>query len=87
MRSQVILDHPGVFVLAHKPASRGEGRILRLYSLSGMGDRVRLSLEADSIHSAFLCDARERDLRELPVIDGAVEFILPGTIVSLRLLT
>jgi len=87
MRSQVILDHSEVFVLAHKPASRGKGRILRLYSLSGVGDTIHLSLKTETIRSAFLCDARERDLLELPVAGGEVECTLPGTITSLRLLT
>jgi len=85
MLSQVVLDRSDVFVLAHKPAARGEGQIVRLYTLSGLGRSVRLRLKASEILSASLCDARERDLAQLPVAGGAVELQLAGTLTTLRL--
>jgi hypothetical protein len=80
----VILSRPDVFLLAHKKASRGDGRILRLYTLSAVGEALHLCLQSESIRTATLCDARERDLEPLPTSGGGVDLTLPGTITTLR---
>jgi hypothetical protein len=85
--SQVVVDRPDVWVLASKPASRGEGRILRLYTLTGVGQAVGVRVNHARVQEAFLCDARERDLQPLEVRDGSVRLRMPGTIASVRLLS
>ena len=85
-RSEVLLDRPDVILLADKQAARGKGRIIRLYSLDG-GATVRLCLRSNRIKDAWLCDARERDLKPLAVVDGELEVELPGTLTTVRLLT
>jgi len=83
--SQVIVGSPRVWVIADKPASRGEGRILRLYTLTEVGQAVEVSLRQSPVREAWLCDSRERDLHPLEVRNGSVHVTMPGTIASLRL--
>ena len=84
--SQITLDRPDVWVLTCKPASRGEGRILRLYTLTGIGQSVRVAVNDPPVQKASLCDVRERDLQPLEIRDGRVHLSMPGTIASVRLL-
>jgi len=63
------VDHPGVEVLAIKPAHRGDGLIVRLRNW-GAPTFINLRLAAHlpaTIESAYLTDARERDLAPLTV--------------------
>jgi hypothetical protein len=85
-RGQVATSRADVWVAADKPASRGEGRIVRLYTLTGPHPDVVLGIPGQDIQAAYLCDARERDLWPLEVQDGQVHVTLPGTIASVRLL-
>ncbi|MGC9334137.1 MAG: hypothetical protein ACP5JJ_08320 [Anaerolineae bacterium] len=83
---QVDVDRPDVWVMANKPARRGKGRILRLYTLAAPGRAVTLRSAHQRIEEAYLCDVRERDIRPLEVRDGAVHLDLAGTITSVRLI-
>jgi hypothetical protein len=83
---QVKLDRPDVWVMADKPASRGQGRIVRLYTLAEPRQPVVVSLPGQEIEQAYLCDARERDVEPLEVRDGLVHLTLPGTIATIRLI-
>ena len=89
--SVVTLDGAGrasvdVAVTTLKPASRGEGLILRLSALNAPDVAISIALRGRSVQSAFLCDARERDLEPLVVRDGRVYLTMPGPIATLRLL-
>jgi hypothetical protein len=84
---QVVLDREDVFLLADKPAQRGDGRIVRLYTLAAAGKPVQLRLKSRRIRAATVCDARERDLQTLSVTNGRLQFEMPGAFVSLRLQT
>jgi alpha-mannosidase len=86
-RAQIALDRDDVFMLADKPAERGDGRIVRLYTLVAVGQPIGLRLKSQRIRRAALCDARERDLQALPIDDGQLKFQMPGTLASLRLIT
>jgi hypothetical protein len=81
----VTADRPDVFVTAVKPASRGEGLIVRLQSFAPPETPLTLAIEGAGIEAATLCDARERDLESLAVHDGAVALTMPGTIATVRL--
>jgi hypothetical protein len=83
---QVSLDRADVWPLAHKPATRGQGRILRLYTLTGLVQPVVVTIPGQEIQEAYLCDARERDIEPLVVREGRVHVTLPGTITTLRLI-
>ena len=83
---QIAVDRPDVWVIANKPARRGPGRILRLYTLTAGDQAVALSSVDREIREAHLCDARERDIRPLDVRDGTVHLTLGGTITSVRLI-
>jgi hypothetical protein len=81
------LDRPDVWVLANKPASRGSGRIIRLYTHTAQGQDVTLSVEPNGLEAVFLCDARERDIQQLEPRNGSVRLTMPGSIASLRLIS
>lgn len=80
------LDRSDIWVTSNKPASRGAGRIVRLYTHTAQGQPVRLTVEPpEQLKAAALCDARERDLMPLEVHDGSVTLAMPGSIASVRL--
>lgn len=87
---QIHTDRTDVWVMANKPARRGKGRIVRLYTLAAPHETVALSIARpfrdQEIREAYLCDARERDIQALEVRDGVVHVPLPGTIASVRLI-
>jgi len=85
--SAVTVDRSDVFVVAAKPAWRGEGIIIRLYTYAAFGAPVVLRLPGHAVQAAALCDARERDLAPLEVRDGAVHLTMPGAIATVRLNT
>jgi alpha-mannosidase len=72
--------------MAIKPASRGEGVIVRLYALVSPESDVLVTAHHFPVVKAFLCDTRERDLESLEVRDGTVQLAMPGTIATIRLL-
>ncbi|HOQ99350.1 MAG TPA: hypothetical protein PLJ35_11075 [Anaerolineae bacterium] len=78
------VDRSDVSVIAVKPAWRGAGLIVRLYTLSAYGEPVTLRLPGREVQAATLCDARERDLGPLAVCDGAVRLTMPGAIATVR---
>jgi hypothetical protein len=84
---QINIDRTDVWVMANKPAWRGQGRIVRLYTLASPHQTVTLSSAHHVIDKAYLCDARERDIQSLEVRDGTVRFNLTGTITSVRLIS
>jgi len=73
-----------VEVLAVKAAHRGDGIVVRLASRCPWGHEVRLTLP-QGVVSARLCDARERDLAVLPVVDGAAVVAVGTPITTVRL--
>ena len=84
--SIITTNSPDIWATAIKPASRGEGIIVRLYTPALTEPRVIVTTPHFKVTNAFLCDARERDLEPLDVIDGAVRVTMPGTIATIRLL-
>jgi hypothetical protein len=84
---QINIDRTDVWVMANKPAWRGQGRIVRLYTLASPHQTVTLSSAHQVIEKAYLCDARERDIQPLEVRDGSVRVNLTGTITSVRLIS
>jgi alpha-mannosidase len=83
---QIRTNRTDVWVRANKPASRGRGHIVRLYTLTGPHQAVTLRSVHREIQEAYLCDARERDIRPLEVRDGIAHVTLPGTITTVRLI-
>jgi hypothetical protein len=84
--SAVTTDQPEVVVVAVKPASRGEGLIVRLSTLTYFGLPVAVTVRDRRLKAAFLCDARERDRRPLEVHGQTARLVMPGTIATVRLL-
>jgi hypothetical protein len=84
--SVVTVDRPDLAVTAVKPASRGQGLIVRLQTYTVPGPPVTVTAPGRSVEAAFLCDARERNLESLPVCDGAVQLTMPGALATVRLL-
>lgn len=85
--SIVTTNRSDVVVTTIKPASRGDGLIIRLYTLTSPGEPVTVTMRDQIVKTAFLCDARERDLKPLEICDGSVHLTMPGTIGTVRLLT
>jgi hypothetical protein len=79
------VDRPDVWVTAVKPAARGKGLIVRLCALTVPDAPVTVTWQGRVVQEAHLCDARERDIRPLPVENGSVRLHMPGTIATLRL--
>ena len=84
--SVVTTDRSDVIVTAVKPASRGDGLIIRLSTYTSPGSPVSVTIRDRIVKAAFLCDARERDLEPLEVGDGTAHLTMPGAIGTLRLL-
>jgi hypothetical protein len=82
----VTTDCPDVQVMAVKPASRGEGVIVRLYTPALPELPVLVKAHHFMVRGAFLCDARERDLKPLEVKDGNVIVMMPGAVATIRML-
>ena len=85
--SVVTTDRSDIIVTAVKPASRGDGLIIRLFTNTSPGSPVSVTICDRIVKAAFLCDARERDLEPLEVRDGTAHLTMPGAIGTLRLLT
>ena len=85
--SIVTTDQPEIFVTAVKPASRGEGLIVRLSTPASFGIPVVLTINDRPLKAAFLCDARERDIEPLQVEGQRVRLTMPGVIATIRLLS
>jgi alpha-mannosidase len=83
--SAVTTNQPEVVVVAVKPASRGEGVIVRLSTLSYFGLPVAVTIRDRYLKAAFLCDARERDLGSLEVQGQTARLVMPGSIATVRL--
>ncbi len=83
----VTTDRPDVFVTAVKPASRGEGLIVRLQAWARPAGPVTFALRGYELQAASLCDARERDLKPLELHGGTVELMMSGTLATVRLET
>jgi hypothetical protein len=84
--SIVRANRPDVAVTAIKPASRGDGLVVRLLALAAPGLPVALACPGRSVREAYLCDTRERDVVQLEVRAGEVHLTMPGTIATVRLL-
>jgi len=84
--SIVTTDSTDIWVTAVKPASRGEGIIVRLYTPALPESPVVVTIPHIKLIGAFLCDARERNLEPLQVQDGAVRVAMPGTVATIRLI-
>ena len=81
----VEIDSPEVFAAAIKPAWRGEGWILRLEAPRAPLPAVRLTWKGPQARQAWLCDARERDLRELDLAGQSLVVPVERTSVTVRL--
>lgn len=81
------LDRSDVWVTANKPASRGGGRVIRLYTHTAHDQPVTVQVKPPGLlKGAYLCDARERDLLQLEARNGSVTLTMPGSIATLRLI-
>ncbi|HTX39163.1 MAG TPA: polysaccharide lyase family protein [Bryobacteraceae bacterium] len=80
------LDGEGVEMETLKPAEDGDGYIVRLLETAGRAGKARLSAGLLPIDRAWLCDAAERNQREIAVQKEGLEVATPPySIVSLRL--
>ena len=85
--SLFITTHPDVLITAIKPANRGLGTILRLRSYRPHeAIDIELRCAVKKIREAHICDARERDLQDVPVHEGVVKLVISKAITSIRLL-
>jgi hypothetical protein len=86
VKGLVAIDCDDVAVTTVKPASRGEGIIVRLMTYTGTRKQVSISIQGRKLADAHLCDARERDLQRLDVDGGVVHLLMSGNIATVRLL-
>ena len=82
----VTSNSPDIAVSAIKPASRGNGIIARLSTFSSFKSPVSITVCDRAVKAAFFCDARERDIEPLVVLNGTVHLTMPGAIATVRLL-
>jgi alpha-mannosidase len=80
------LNGDGVELETLKPAEDGEGYIVRLLETAGREGKARLSSRLLEFSRAWLCNAREDNLREIPASKYGVDVAMPPyAIVTLRL--
>ena len=80
------LEGDGVELETLKPAEDGEGYIVRLLETAGRKVTARLSSRLLEFSGAWLCNATEDNLREIPTLkDGVDVAVPPYGIVTLRL--
>lgn len=84
--SIVKTNSPDIWVTAVKPASRGEGIIVRLYAYTVPESPVMVTVPHFNVATAFLCDARERDLEQLVIQEKTLQVTMTSTIATIRLL-
>ena len=80
----VVVESGEVFVTALKPAWRGEGWILRLEAPRAPLPAVRVMWKGMQPRNAWLCDARERDLRQLDLMGQALVVPMESAVVTVR---
>ena len=80
--SVMLVDRDDVQVTALKPAYRGDAVVARLASFAPAAVEVRLSCPSRPIRMAKLCDARERELRDLEVRSGGAIVPMPYALAS-----
>jgi hypothetical protein len=80
----VRIDSDRVFVIAIKPAWRGEGLILRLSAPAAPLPPIRVRLVGTQPRQAWLCDARERDLQPVEIEGQELVVPLDRAIVTVR---
>jgi hypothetical protein len=80
--SVMLVDRDDVQVTALKPAFRGDAVVVRLASFAPAAVEVRLSCPCRPIRRAKLCDARERELRDLEVRNDGVMVPMPYALAS-----
>jgi len=80
----VEIEPSDVVVAAIKPATRGDGIIVRLLAPGRRGKPVVLRCLRHAVTEAWLCDARERDLERLEMRCEGVHLSMPGSIATVR---
>jgi alpha-mannosidase len=82
------IDHPEAALITLKLAEDGEGSVLRLEDMSGKAEMVRVGSRFFHVTRAWLCNALEDKLNELPVGSDGIEVNVPAFgIVTMRLQT
>jgi hypothetical protein len=80
------LSGDGIELEALKPAEDGEGYIVRLLETAGRQGTARVSSRLLEFSRAWICNAAEENLREIPASKDGVEVAVPPyAIVTLRL--
>jgi hypothetical protein len=80
------VDAPDVVVENWKAAEDGNGTVLRLLETAGTESKTTLRFPLLHIQRAWLCNAMEDDLQEIPVGDSSLEVSLrPHQIATLRI--
>jgi alpha-mannosidase len=68
-----------------KEAEDGEGTVIRIYEYKNIRDKLSVST-AIPFRKAYLCDLLEREICELPVIDGKIACAIKGfEIITIKL--
>ena len=75
--SALSLDTENVICETVKQAERGAGTVLRLYECKNRRTKTTLTLGLPA-SKVFACDMMERELTELPLVDGKVELHFSG---------
>jgi len=84
--SLIETNRDDVVVSAVKTAERGEGIVLRLTSFAPFGTSATIGWRGRAIRRAWLCDALERDLAALEIVEGRTIVSMPFAIASVRLM-
>jgi hypothetical protein len=83
--STIHVEGGNVMIGCAKKASRGQGLIIRLISFNPGPHEIGLKVKNKAISRAFICDARERDLKEAEVENGEGRIMISGPITTVRL--
>ncbi len=83
-REAVSVDDAAVRVIGVKSAELGEGVIVHLFTDRVAGQEIRLRVKGRHILDAWSCDARERDISRIKIVDGQAVVPVTSPILCIR---
>ncbi|MFA5078656.1 MAG: hypothetical protein WC541_04130 [Dehalococcoidia bacterium] len=83
-KGAVIVDDAAVGVIGVKDAELGQGVIVHLFSDRVTGQEIRLRVKDRPILEAWSCDARERDIARIKIVDGQAVVPVTSPIICIR---
>jgi hypothetical protein len=83
-KEAVTVDDSSVRIIGVKDAELGEGIIVHLFSDRVGGQEIRLRVKDRPVLEAWSCDARERDIARIKIVEGQAVVPVTSPIICIR---